>query len=91
MAAKSALRNFHVPLPDALYDALRGEAARVGRPATDLAREAIAGHLHAQRRADVDRAVTEYARAHAGSKHDLDPELEASTVEHLAGRRRRRP
>ena len=88
--AKSVLRNFHVPLSDVLYDALRGEAARVGRPATDVARDAIAGHLHALRRADIDRAVTEYARAQAGSSGDLDVQLEAAGVEHLVGRRERR-
>jgi hypothetical protein len=35
------LRNFHLPLPERTYAALRAEAERVQLPATTIAREAI--------------------------------------------------
>lgn len=37
------LENFHVPLPENAYAALREEAAALKRPATIIARKAIAG------------------------------------------------
>jgi predicted DNA-binding protein len=39
--ATSSHRNFHVPLPDEIYHALRSEAARQRRAATTLVREAV--------------------------------------------------
>jgi predicted transcriptional regulator len=76
-----ALRNFHVPLPDDLYRALRQESERTSRPATVLAREAIRAWLFHRERAARSQAVTEYAEAVAGSQDDLDVELEMAGIE----------
>jgi hypothetical protein len=93
MAIRTA-RNFHVPLPEALYDALRQEAERAREPATALARRAIETWLREQQRAAVHEAVAAYAVRHAGTELDLDPALERASIETLrsapAGRRRRR-
>ncbi len=35
-------RKLHVPLPDDLYDRVRAESERSGRPCTTLVREAVA-------------------------------------------------
>jgi len=69
-------RNFHVPLPDDLYRALQTEAARSGRPANAVARDAIAQWLETRRQARLDEAILAYATAVAGSPDDLDPDLE---------------
>ncbi len=61
------MRNFHLPLPDGVYLDLHEEAARSGRPATALARQAIAM----------------FAAENAGSPMDHDAELEAASIEHL--------
>lgn len=76
-------KNFHVPLPPRVYRALKAEADRQKRPATQLAREAIVRSLLEQRRARLDRELRQYVAAAAGSDHDLDEELEAAAAEHL--------
>lgn len=83
-----AVRNLHVPLPEPIYERLRGEATRTGRPATQLAREAIERWLAEARRKATHDAIATYAAAHAGTSEDLDPALEAAAVEHLIGKRR---
>ncbi|MGH2388895.1 MAG: hypothetical protein ACRDIE_11900 [Chloroflexota bacterium] len=80
-ADKEALRNFHVPLPESLYEDLKAEAAAGSRSANALAREAIAHWLDVQRQARVHQEVLEYATAMAGTDHDLDITLEAAGLE----------
>ena len=81
--ASAAVRNLHVPLPEALYGRLRAEAERTRRPATEIAREAIELWLSDQRRAAIHEAIASYARENAGLDVDLDPELEVAAVKHL--------
>lgn len=91
---KSAMaRNLHVPLSEDAHARLKRQAARAGRPATVLAREAIDAWLNAQERLEIREEISAYARAAAGSREDLDPALERAAVEHLTTlqRRRRRP
>ena len=73
--------NFHVPLPEELYRALRSEAERTRQPATVLAREAIREWVEKQERVALHRAISEYAHEAAGSEADLDPDLEATGFE----------
>jgi hypothetical protein len=80
---KSAQRNFHRPLPDDLYARLRAEAERSGRPATLLARRALELWLRQRRKAARHSAICAYAAECAGTPADLDPALEAASVEYL--------
>ncbi|MBI2893760.1 MAG: hypothetical protein HYY06_09425 [Deltaproteobacteria bacterium] len=80
-----AERNFHVPLPRVLHEALRREAALAGKPATALAREAIEAYLRRRRRIALHEAIASYAAATAGSSDDLDPALERAAIEELLG------
>jgi hypothetical protein len=80
---KTDMKNLHVPLPQPLYRRLRAEATRVNRPATALAREAIDLWLAEQYRASVHDEIASYARNLAGTSEDLDPDLEAASVEQL--------
>ncbi len=84
------MRNFHLPLPERVYEALRQEAARLRRPATVVAREAIEGWLEQRRRAVVREAVAAYAVQHAGTSADLDPVLEGASLELLRPKKPRR-
>lgn len=83
----SSTRSFHLPLPAVLYEELRAEARRRGRPATVVAREAIAESLRALRRQELAEEIAEYARANAGTSADLDSELEAAGIEHLRAKK----
>jgi hypothetical protein len=74
--AAEPLKNFHLPLPRRVYEALRQEASDLGRPATVVAREAIEAWLGERRRAVVREAIATYAVRHAGTAVDLDPALE---------------
>lgn len=80
---KTDMKNLHVPLPQPLYRRLRAEAKRANRPATVLVREAIDLWLAEQYRASVHDEIASYARTVAGTFDDLDPDLEAASVEHL--------
>lgn len=77
----TARRNFHVPLPDDLYQALQTEAVQARQPANALAREAIAQWVERRRQERIDQAILAYAEAVAGTAADLDPELEAAGME----------
>jgi hypothetical protein len=78
-------RNFHLPLPEDVHTALRGEAERSGKPATALAREAIEAFLRRRRKIALHEAIATYATEHAGTSSDLDPDLERAAIEHLVG------
>ena len=86
----SAVKNFHLPLPEDVYAALREDAAALGRPATVIAREAIEAWLRERRRASVRKSIAVYAAKHAGTTADLDPALEAASLELWRPKRRRR-
>ncbi len=88
--AAASKKNFHLPLPEDVYKALREEAAAVKRPATVVARHAIELWLRERRKAVVREAIATYAAEHAGSVADLDPALEQAGLEVLRPRRRRR-
>jgi len=80
---RSTRRKLHVPLEDGLYRRLRAEADRTGRPATQLARDAIDRFLADLRHAAIHDAIASYASAAAGTKADLDPDLEALGLDSL--------
>lgn len=87
---QAPLRNFHLPLPGDLYRTLRDEAAAAKRPATTLARQAIESWLRERRKAAVREAIVAYAAESAGSSADLDPALEAASLEAWRRRKRRK-
>lgn len=83
-------KNLHVPLPPRLYEALRVAAERDGRPATHVAREAIAEWLSSRRKRAVEDELRAYVASAAGGPDDLDELLEAASIEHLAPPAKRR-
>ena len=87
---ETTLRNFHIPLSEELYRALRDEAAGAKQPATALARYAIEAWLHHRKTAALHEAIAKYAAECAGSTADFDPELEAASLEQLRARKRKR-
>ncbi len=86
----SAVRNFHLPLSAELYDELREQARRRGRPATVIAREALEEGLRVRRAQELHEEIAQYAREHADTAADLDPALEKAGLQSLARKRRRR-
>ena len=77
------MKNFHLPLPECTYSLLKAEAERAQLPATTLAREAIDAWLRERGRRSRHDAITAYAAEMAGTRLDLDRELESAGVEHL--------
>lgn len=73
--------NFHIPLPEDLYQALRQESQRSKQPATVLARAAIEQWLGQREKELRQAAITAYALQLAGSQDDLDVELESAGLE----------
>jgi hypothetical protein len=82
------MKNFHLPLPEQTYAQLRAEAEKTQVPATAVAREAIEQWLREQSRKSRHERIAAYAAEMAGTRLDLDPELEATGIELLvkAGR-----
>jgi|PersoiStandDraft_1058852.scaffolds.fasta_scaffold241025_2 predicted DNA-binding protein len=80
---KSTVRSFHLALPANLYEELRAEARRRGRPATAVARQVIEDGLRALRRQELAEEIAEYARENAGTSADFDAELEVAGIESL--------
>ena len=85
-----AVRNFHLPLSEPLYRRLRDAAARANQPATTVARFALEHWLREHRKMAVREAIAAYATEVAGSRDDLDPLLEAASLESWAPRKRRK-
>ena len=77
-------KNFHLPLPPALYAGLRDAALRLGAPATELAREAIDVWLKEEKRRRVRAEVAAFAEIYAGTELDSDPAWEAAGLESAA-------
>ena len=77
------MKNFHLPLPEQTYLGLRAEAERTGLPATMLAREAVDWWLRQQARKVRHDAIAAYASEMAGTRLDLDADLESAAIEHI--------
>ena len=75
------VRNFHLPLPEPTYRRLRTAARQAKQPATAVARYAIENWLRQERKAMLHEAITTYAAKMAGTRADLDPELETASLE----------
>jgi hypothetical protein len=77
------MKNFHLPLPEETYIGLRAEAKRTGVPATTLAREAVDWWLRQQARKARHDAIAAYATEMAGTRFDLETDLESAAIEHM--------
>jgi predicted transcriptional regulator len=77
------MKNFHLPLPDEVYESLKAEAERSRTPATSMARQAIQAWLTARKKAARTRGIRAYAAKTAGTEFDLDRSLERATLEVL--------
>lgn len=87
----ASLRNFHLPIPAPVQVRLREAAEREGVPATVVARRALEEWLRDRDRRARAEQIGSYAAAVAGSRADLDPALEAASIEDWlnSGRRSR--
>jgi hypothetical protein len=77
------MKNFHLPLPEQTYAHLKAEAERTQVPATAIAREAVDWWLRQQSRKARQEEIAAYAAEMAGTRLDLDADLESAAVEHL--------
>ena len=80
---KAQSRNFHVPLPEELYDRLRAESRRREVPATQMVREAVEVWLDDAEQEALRHGIEAYAEEMAASSADLDEDLAESGLEHL--------
>ncbi len=78
-----ATKNFHVPLPEELYDELRSAARMADQPATRFAQQLMRVGLAEWRRLHRRQQIAAYAREVAGSRDDLDPDLERAGISSL--------
>ena len=85
-----ATKNLHVPLSETLYAELRTAAQKSGRPATEIARDAIGQWLAEERRSALRAAIAEYAAENAGTDDDFDRDLERASIEHMRAETKKR-
>lgn len=87
--AGAARKNFHVPLPEQTYDALRREADALGIPATMVVREAVEGWLEERKAKLLRDEIAAYANEVAGTSADLDTDVAAAAEDELRASRDR--
>lgn len=80
----AAVKNFHLPLPEPLYLRLKEAANRHNVAATQLAKQAVESWLQEHEKLALHEEIVQYVADTAGTAVDLDEELEAAAVEHLA-------
>ena len=78
------MKSFDLPLPEETYERLKAAAAQSKMPAAALGREAIDFWLRQRLREARHDAIAPFAAEAAGTALDLDNELEAAAIEHLA-------
>ncbi len=83
----SKIKNFHVPLPSKTYLELRKVSDDLSQPATKIVKVLIELWLKGKKRQFIHQGVLDYAKAHAGTKADLDFELEGAAVEELLAKK----
>ena len=76
-------KNFHVPLPEPLYNRLKEEAVKCSIPATKLARQAIKFWLKEREKNNLHSAIKNYASQYGGSEFDLDEDLENTSIDYM--------
>jgi predicted DNA-binding protein len=81
-ATKSS-HNFHIPLPEPVYQRLKSEAQKRRKPATQLAKQALEYWLDEQEKLALHEEIATYAAAVAGTADDLDEALETASLENL--------
>lgn len=81
--ATTTSRNFHVPLPDPVYQRLKSVAKKQHKPATQLAKQALEYWLDEQEKLALHEEIASYAASMAGTADDLDESLETASLEHL--------
>ena len=79
---KYAMKNFHLPLSEDMYNALKIESKYSKKPATQLARTAIEKWLKGRKKEMIYKEVAQYALEEGGTPHDLDVEMESIGVEY---------
>jgi type VI protein secretion system component VasF len=77
------MRDFRVPLPEALHDELRSAAREADQPIIAFAQELLRAGLDQWRRTRRRQEIAAYARQIAGTAEDLDPALERAGIESL--------
>jgi len=79
----ATVRNFHVPLPEPMYQRLKRAADIQHRPATQVVKQAIEYWLDEQERLALHEEIGRYAATAAGGNDDLDESLEKAALECL--------
>ena len=79
-------RNVHIPLPKSTYLQLKKEAKHSKQPVTKVVRYAIEQWLEQRQAQVIEEELTEYVSTYAGTKQDLDPDLEKASIEHLTSK-----
>ena len=75
------MSSVHLPLAEDLHQGLRRASKELGRPVTELVREALVAWLAELERQRVREEIESYARANAGTIYDLDPVWEDASNE----------
>lgn len=81
--ATTTSHNFHIPLPEPVYQSLKSVAKKQHKPATHIAKQALEQWLEEQARLSVHEEIAQYAAAMAGTADDLDEALESASLEQL--------
>ncbi|OFZ78267.1 MAG: hypothetical protein A2583_02285 [Bdellovibrionales bacterium RIFOXYD1_FULL_53_11] len=90
MKSGTGKRNFHIPLSDETYIALRHASEKTKKPATQIARDALDYWLKEQENNAIKDEITRYAKSFAKTEFDLDAGLEEAGVDYLLNAEKKR-
>lgn len=79
----ASIHNFHLPLPEDLYQALRKEAKQAKQPLTQFTRQILKAWFEQKRQFRIEEKIADYAVKFGETEYDLDPTLEEASIEHL--------
>lgn len=81
--SSEAVTKLELSLEGDVWNMLRDEAVRSGRPTDSLACDVVSNWVRERHRQRVAQEIAEFAAAHAGSDLDLDRDLESASLQVL--------
>jgi predicted transcriptional regulator len=71
-------KSIHLPISDSLLQNLKEHAKKENRTVSGIVAEAVENWLKQKRKEKIYQQIKEFSSKYAGSKYDLDEELEAA-------------
>lgn len=76
-------KNFHLPLPENLYDSLKEMSRQLNMSITKIAKQTLEKSVRQWEKEIRHQQIVQFAEQFGGTEYDLDPALENASIESL--------